>query len=148
MTFLNRILTGVYAALILYISLNMILGEYGIAEKRRLKNYRAVLIENLEELESINIELNQKTESLQKESSTLQLYARNLEYYEKNEGVILFSGWEKEKNPYAMGKMMSWKSKSDPNLPLFRILSVCFGLITFLLLTLILPGKRNGLITR
>ncbi len=144
MTLLKRVLIGVYAACIMYCTLNLVIGEFGIAEKRRLTSYRDVLNENLQELESINLSLREKALSLRQQANTLKVYARDLDYYEKNEGIILLNDWDKTDSSYSMGKMLAWTRKTDDKAVLFRILSICFGLIIALLFTFIQTGALHG----
>ncbi|MBI9103650.1 MAG: septum formation initiator family protein [Spirochaetales bacterium] len=127
----------------MYILLILVLGDYGIAEKRRLQDYRGVLTENLNELEILNESLNEKAASLRTEAETLQIYARNLDYYRQNEGVILVEDRQREQSTYSMGKMLAWNRKIVTKTPLFRVLSLSFGIIIYLLMSLFFPGERN-----
>lgn len=120
------------------------MGSSGISEYRRLAAYKDVLRGNLRDLENIGHDLGAKALVLRTEGDTLALYARELDYYRGNEGIILLEGYEVQPNTYSMGKILNWTRIPENRVPFFRALSFSAGLIVFLLATFLSSGLGSG----
>jgi len=132
---LSRFLIALYTSLLVYFALTMTMGATGIAEYRRLTEYKSVLEENLADLEALNHNLQDKALILRTEPETLMVYARDLNYYDGNEGVIILRGYETRQNSYPMGKMLAWTRTPRNRTPLFRAAAFLAGAGVYLLLT-------------
>jgi len=142
MTLWQRALLAGYSAFFIFIILNFFYGSSGFVEKQKLMSYKALLVENLTELEELNSRLELEAFSLRADKGILQVESRELGYLGPNEGVILLTGWGDKRGSYAMGQKLKWTALLEDRKPLFRIVSAILGVIIFLLLTLIFPIRE------
>lgn len=108
---------------------------------KRLRAYRELLVENLDELESLNYTLEARALTLRSDSDTLAVQAREIGYLEPGEGLILLKGFGEKQASYPMGKMLKWTRQIENRKPLFRGISLSAGIILFLLLSLVFPEQ-------
>ena len=136
-----KILFSMHIAAIVFLSANLVIGEFGIVEKRKLLEYRDVLALNITELYSIGTNLETHSVSLRTDPDRVGLLARQLGYCSENEILLKIDGYDNSAEPYSIGKTMTRIGSSGQTKTIIRTCAGISGVLAFLFLSLF--RKKN-----
>ena len=135
-----RLFLFIYIGFIISSLLIFYFGNEGVAEYKKLRNYKTELRNNLEELKQINHELGDELELLKRDPDINKVEARRLGLISDGERLVKIEGYDNRGQSYEVGRLFSWDIRKDNRnlifkyigifIPLFLI--VIFGLIGFL----------------
>ena len=132
-----------YIGLLAYSCLFFMWGTHGVREFHKLEQFRNEIDENISHLESINTGLMKEFHRLKTSPEVIQLKARELGYYTENEKHIKITGMTERDSFYSIGKLMKFTFPTTDRKALFRAISVCCGLVAFLMFT-VFSKKRDS----
>jgi cell division protein FtsB len=106
-----RIVVYIILGFVVAAALYYFFGGGGLQEYGRLLSYRAMLQDNINELERINGELLTEVQALGSDPQRLTLQARELGYFREGERVIRISAETDRRSAYTVGKVLRRKPK-------------------------------------
>jgi cell division protein FtsB len=131
MKILLRLALSAYVAFMINMLLTLVFGPTGIVAVRDLNQYRKRLESNIGQLSVIHTNLNAQLERLVSDKETIALLARQLGYFEENEGSIRIPGYRAGRNSYVIGSIV-FRSKRDTGArEVIRIAALGLGALTF-----------------
>jgi cell division protein FtsB len=129
--------------LALYLLLNVILGPVGLREMQRLEAHKERIQENVDKLQKTNSALTSEVAELRTSPSEIRKRARKLGYYDENEEVIRFEGWNHGTQTRTAGREVRPFQESRDASSLIRSTAAAGALLTLIVL-LILERIRNS----
>jgi len=102
----KRLLIAVFAGFFVNSFLLFIWGDAGLKRMNAVITHRDKLIENIEELETINSELSLERDALLYDETEIALRARTLGYYRENEVQIVLPGEGKGAGSRTLGTLI------------------------------------------
>lgn len=123
----GKIFLSVYTMFVCYLMINLFFGTGGILQYNKLTEYKNELSSNIEELDGINKDLYIESEKLIHNSDDIKIKARELGWFDHNEGIIVVKGFNKAKPGYSMGKLLSREKFENNDKTLFRLIAILAG---------------------
>ncbi len=138
---LLRIVLSLYAGMISVFVLLFFLGDAGMGKYSDLNRYKQALEENILELKTINVSLNQEFKSLGTDPEKIKLLARELGYFAAEDRVIRVEGFSTRRSFYKVGKIIFPYRESRFHLP--RILGIIITVLFYILYSFIGRATRH-----
>ncbi len=132
----HRILLSIYVTFIVYTTVSMIWGPAGMVQTSKLNSYKKKLIQNTTELSIIRSQLFLQSNRLRTDQELIALKARDLGYFDSDEGQIIIKGYQKKNISFSVGSYYKKLNIKIPNVSYIRIIAIIAGLFSFLFLTL------------
>jgi len=132
---LSYLLLSGFTGFLLYSLLVLVFGPSGIYAHAELAEYRNKLDSNIEELEKINNNLEERFQLLRSSEDHIRMLSREIGYYEADERVITVNGYKAGAKYFTIGKRIPKPGKPENHIPLFRGIALSTALALFLLLS-------------
>jgi len=130
----------IYVGFVISTLLIFYLGNEGVIEYKKLRDYKVELEKNLVELEEINHELGDELKLLKGDPDVNKVEARKLGLIAEGERLVKIEGYKGTGKSYKVSKLFNWDIKKNGRnfmfkyiglfIPIFSI--IIFGLIGFL----------------
>ena len=133
-----------YIAIMSYLIINLFTGYNGIASYNELKAYKITLENNIAELEIINSDLQKSSEKLINDTEEIKIRARDLGWYEENEGIILIKNQDRKKDGYTMGRLLSQEARIKGSQTAARLISIMIAAGFYFFLGFLLRERNTG----
>jgi cell division protein FtsB len=138
-----RIVLSLYIGLLSGFFLLFFLGDAGTREFGELASYRDRLELNIQELSRIQWALEQELKSLAVDPERVQILARELGYFEPEDGVIRVTGLSPSGSFYKVGRIIERLPSEKPLYPRIKIISLLMPMACYVLLSLLRRWMRR-----
>lgn len=133
----------IYVGFVISTLLIFYLGNEGVIEYKKLRDYKVELEKNLVELEEINHELGDELKLLKGDPDVNKVEARKLGLIAEGERLVKIEGYKGTGQSYKVGKLFNWSpQKSNRNL-LFKYIGIVMPVLLFIIFGLIGFFKRS-----
>ena len=133
-----KYLIGVWAAIVVYVFFSLISGPRGLSAYNQLLTERGRQQTNLEDLGTVNAELEKTTNSLLYDKDTILVHARQLGYGQEDERYIRIVGLGGINTPPATAGKVYFAAVPDfLSDKVIKITALCAGLMVFAFLFLL-----------
>ena len=139
-----RIVFSLYAGVVISFLLLLVFGDAGTREYRKLLAYHQRLEENIEELRSINLALEEELESLATDPEKVRLLAREMGYFAPEDGVVHVVGLPRKESFYRVGKVIEMSPERKSFALRLKMIGLAVPAICYLLLSFIRGVKQRG----
>jgi cell division protein FtsB len=128
------ILTGFYAAFMVYSILILVWGPKGQLQYSMLEEHKHTLMENVKKLEKYQNDLGNQAKKLATDKNAVLLEARTLGYYEADEGrIVLAEAYKPQGKGYTLGTFIRPYKSEAVDTSLLKIVALCAGFLTTIL---------------
>jgi hypothetical protein len=139
----SAFLAAIYVSFLSFALLIIFFGETGVTSLEKIKRRNTALTENLSDLESKQIYMNDLLASLRGNPESILVAARSLGLYRSGDKVLHFRNMKPEHSLPAAGRVLNLGSPGRMDEGLFRVPSLASGLIV-LLISLIFGKVRDA----
>jgi cell division protein FtsB len=138
-----RILLSLYAGLISGFFLLFFLGDAGVGKYRELSSYRERLELNVQELSQIHWALEQELKSLAVDAERVQILARELGYFEPDDGVIRVAGFTASGSFYKVGRIIERPPAERSIYPRIKIVCLVIPMVCYVIISMLRRWVRR-----
>ncbi len=139
----TRIFLSIYLGFAAYCAVVLFFGRTGMVATGELRHYEQRLQANLTHLESTHKQLVDHLDALQSNPETIRLQARQLLYFEPDQGVIQVTGYHPTENSFAVGALVSEKKHTVTSDTVSRIVGFSVALVSFILFGLVFRRRDD-----
>lgn len=133
MNFLDKVIIALFSSFIFFVLLTFFFGPAGYFEQKKVESVIADLEKNVEQLNSINIELQNHYKQMVNDKEKSRLMARELGFYKKGEGSLNITGFKENSYDYDTGHIQNVDLVRQDNTTIIWIFSAVFAMLMFIL---------------
>lgn len=130
---ISRILLSLYVGFILYLGFYLFMGDSGFEAIEKLEAYKVELSENMEELNSINTELQKRFDALTSAPELVQREARELGYLQKNEAFLKIEHFQKPQDINVVGRVLRPYETAETDMAIYRAIAASLAIVFYFL---------------